>query len=220
MHILTKAAVTAAASTGLCLAIALPASASTPTFPVTLQQGQAPTTATEFGGHDTDCGNAANQDGWYFVLPTTDTAFQTLTLNFTGGTEIGTPNFIQSGKKALVETTPGATLTSGSATVTTTSGEAPNQDFFTLSHTCAATSTSPGPSSSSTAPTSSGTTSGGSSSKGASSSAPGAFPSGGVQTGGGKPAPGSLWIPAGLGLSGVALVSFLIGLARRRLARR
>jgi hypothetical protein len=218
MHILTKAAVTTAAAAGLCLAVALPASATTtttPTFTVPLQHGQAPTTAVGFGGNGDDCGNAPNQDGWFFVLPGTpgDTVFQSLMLTFTGGTEIGTPNIIMDGKFAQVETTPGATLTDGTATVTTTSGEAPDQDFFVLSHTCAATSTSPSPSSSSP-------TSGTSSPTGSHSSVPAGFPSGGVQTGGGKPAPGSLWIPAGIGLSGIALLSSLIGLARRRLARR
>jgi len=136
----------AVAGGGLALAVAATGVALTQ-YPVVLHQTPPITAAGFHGGTGTDCGNASNQDGWFFVLPANTTDFSTLDITFSNGTIVSGPTFLHGGKQATIVTTAGAILESGSGQVTTTTGVAPAKNWFNLSHTCkAGSSPSPSPS--------------------------------------------------------------------------
>src|SRR5262245_12965605 len=105
---------------------------------VTLNPAQVGATATGFGSHATDCGNAANQDGWHFIAPA-NVNFTSLHLEFNNGAlvfDLGPGDFgPPDDSHAFVSTPIGATLTAG----TGTTDSATPQGTFNLSHTCPGT---------------------------------------------------------------------------------
>jgi LPXTG-motif cell wall-anchored protein len=213
---------------------------------VNINPGNVPTSAAKVANHqcssDQGGGPFAGLDVWVFILPGNHASsgdFVTLTATFdTDGNGIGDTTltlpsanggFLNGGpatSKAFLRTTAGWTLTAASATVT---GSA---DFFTLSHTCPASSgptPTPSPSGTPTSPGGTPTPTGSSSSGGGtpSSSGPGGGTSSSGGSGGGTSSSsggggGSLPITgAALALPiafGVALIvgGTLLVLARRR----
>jgi hypothetical protein len=205
---------------GVALAVGSPAWADST---ININPGTVPTTAAGFPTHICDPnqggGPYPGQDVWIFILPGSHDVsgdFVSVTANFgANGTKTITAalepgNFANGGPaaaKAWIVTDAGWTLVSATAVITGTAS------FFTLSHTCPASSTpTPSPSTSPskspsptpsvpTTPSSSPPTSGSPTPGGGGSS--GATPSGGANTGGGggQPAGSLAW---GLGALAVA----------------
>jgi hypothetical protein len=156
---LARLAAAAAMVGGVVLVGSAPAWADT-TIPI--NSGSVPTTASDFGTHScaqVPGGSSPTTDGWVFVLPGNKGAFTSLTLTFLdtdgnvvvlnipadGGAILGGGT-----SKAWIITPAGWTLIAATATISGSSN-----GFFTLTHTCPATSTpSPSPSTSSPPPTS------------------------------------------------------------------
>lgn len=134
--------------------------AATSTTTIPINPGNVPATADSHDDHSCDqVGEAADQDGWVFVLPGNDGAFVSLTLTFKtpagetktlripqDGGKIGTGNGTS---KAWIRTAPGWTLIDAKAVIT---GESSNGEF-NLTHTCPATGGSPSTSPTTGAPT-------------------------------------------------------------------
>lgn len=130
-----------AGATAALVGFATPASA---TDTISINPGNIPTTAKAFDEQKcSDFPDAfpAGKDGWHFVLPGRGGKFVSLHLTFKAAdntvfmVDIPGPdgviagNGAATGKHAYVWTAPGATLTAGSAVVT-------SGDKFNLSHTC------------------------------------------------------------------------------------
>ena len=113
-------------------------------YNATINQGNVPATAAQYSqGCDEFAGKPADSDGWLFVAsPSNFTDFEgifdngTVTLN--GANPAGTSTFFAKADDHLAVITPaGWTLTQAYATL---DGD---RDFFTLSHTCAASQATP-----------------------------------------------------------------------------
>jgi hypothetical protein len=152
--IIFVAALAAMITTGILVSRG-PTPAYAQTHTISINKGNVPTTAKDFGPPDCDPnfggGPFPDQDVWVFVLPGNDTTFVSLTLHFdTNGDGIAdtTRTIPMDGgaivddhgtSKAWIATPAGWTLVNAEAEV-----EGP-QDSFNLTHTCAA-SGSPSPS--------------------------------------------------------------------------